>query len=551
MDDGSRISWLIVILLLFAAMYFAIAETAFASVSRNRLKIGADKGDARAKHALFIKDNFDRAITTILIGTNIVHLAAASIVTVTVTKLWGLSAVTASTFVTTLAVFFFGEMLPKSIARKYSEKFSYATAGTLRFLMAVLKPFAAALTWIGNAAASLTKGDPEVSVTEEEIYDIIEDMTEEGTLDEDQGDLISSALQFGDVTVESILTSRVDVAAIDVAAPQATVLAFIKGQPHSRIPVYEGTIDNIIGILQVRKYIKAYLNAKKEAAEVKDAAAQAGSVRNTGSKAAKDFAGRSSKPAAAAKKNSNLPALEIKPLLDEPFFVHQSIKIDDLLRTMSQKQINMAIVTDNYGGTLGIVTVEDILEELVGEIWDEDDRAVRTITKLADGSLSVNAEEQVLDVLDEFDIDVDDEEAEELENKILSELVYENFPEIPEEGDHFEFHGLTVTVQTMRNNRILKVRIRKTDETGAGNSADTERSGKTEKPVAAGAGAKNAGADVKKAGAGVKNAGADMKKGGAGVKNAGAGVTNAGADMKKGGAGVKNADPDMKKGGAV
>ena len=544
MDDGSRISWLIVILLLFAAMYFAIAETAFASVSRNRLKIGADKGDARAKHALFIKDNFDRAITTILIGTNIVHLAAASIVTVTVTKLWGLSAVTASTFVTTLAVFFFGEMLPKSIARKYSEKFSYATAGTLRFLMAVLKPFAAALTWIGNAAASLTKGDPEVSVTEEEIYDIIEDMTEEGTLDEDQGDLISSALQFGDVTVESILTSRVDVAAIDVAAPQATVLAFIKGQPHSRIPVYEGTIDNIIGILQVRKYIKAYLNAKKEAAETKGAAAvnanrpviKGDAAGAAGRQAAKEFTGRSSKPAGAAKKSSNLPALEIKPLLDEPFFVHQSIKIDDLLRTMSQKQINMAIVTDNYGGTLGIVTVEDILEELVGEIWDEDDRAVRTITKLPDGSLSVNAEEQVLDVLDEFDIDVDDEEAEELENKILSELVYENFPEIPEEGDHFEFHGLAVTVQTMRNNRILKVRIRKTDETGDGNSVDTERSGKTEKPVAAGAGAKNAGADVKNAGAGVKNTGAGVKNAGAGVKNTGAGVKNAGADMKKGGA---------------
>ncbi|MBE5995724.1 MAG: HlyC/CorC family transporter [Lachnospiraceae bacterium] len=448
MDDGSRISWLIVILLLLAAMYFAIAETAFASVSRNRLKIGADKGDARAKHALFIKDNFDRAITTILIGTNIVHLAAASIVTVTVTKIWGLSAVTVSTLLTTLAVFFFGEMLPKSIARKYSEKLSLSTASSLRFLMSFFRPLSAVLTGLGNAAASLTKGDPEVSVTEEEIYDIIEDMTEEGTLDEEQGDLISSALQFGEVTVESILTSRVDVAALDVEAPQATVLAFIKGQPHSRIPVYEGTIDHIIGVLQVRKYIKAYLNAVKER------------------KAAQEKGGQRS-----GKKSS--PHIAIRPLLDEPYFVHQSMKIDDLLSIMSEKQINMAVVTDNYGGTLGVVTVEDILEELVGEIWDEDDRAVRNIVLLKDGSYSVNAEEHVMDVLEELDIDLDEEKTEEIGSKLLNELVYENFPEIPKEGDQFDFEGLKITVQSMRNNRIMRVRVEKKDarEENAGNSA--------------------------------------------------------------------------------
>ena len=426
MDDGSRISWLIVILLLFAAMYFAVCETAFASVSKNRLKVGADKGDARAKNALFITDNFERAITTILIGTNIVHLAAASVVTVTVTRIWGLSAVTVSTLITTLAVFFFGEMLPKSIARKYSERLSLATAGSLRFFMFLFRPAAAVLTWIGNGAAALTKGDPEVSVTEEELYDIIEDMTEEGTLDEHQGDLISSALQFGDVTVESILTSRVDVAALDIAAPQATILAFIKGQPHSRIPVYEGTIDNIVGILQVRKYMKEYLRLRREQ---------------------------------ASKRKSSSAAVDIRPLLDEPYFVHQSMKIDDLLATMSNKQLNVAIVTDNYGGTLGIVTVEDILEELVGEIWDEDDRAVTTMTRRRDGSLSVSAEEHVFDVLEELDIPIDEEESEKLGNKLLNELVFEHFPEIPKEGDSCEEYGIRVTVLGMRHNRILRVKV--------------------------------------------------------------------------------------------
>ena len=356
MDDGSQWTWLIVILLLFAAVFFAITETAFASVSRVRLKTDAERGDKRAERALYVTEHFDRAITTLLICTNIVHIATASIVTVYVTKRWGVSAVSISTLVTTLVVFFFGEMLPKSIARKYSEPLSLATGGVLSFLMMILKPAAALLTLIGNVAAKATKGDDETSVTENDIYDIIEDMTEEGTINEEQSELISSALQFGDVTVESILTSRMDVAAIDINMPQEEILQFIKEQNHSRLPVYEGSIDNIIGILHIRKYIRYYIRIGK--------------------------------------------ALDIKPLLYEPFFVHQSTKIDDLLTIMSRNKINLAVVTDNYGGTLGIVTDEDILEELVGEIWDEDDRAVRNVVPMTDGSYSVNPEEHVLDVLD-------------------------------------------------------------------------------------------------------------------------------------------------------
>ncbi len=423
MDDGSRLSWLIVIILLFGAMYFAVAETAFASVSRTRLKTDADKGDPRARKALFVADNMDRAITTILIGTNAVHLAAASIVTVEVTRRWGVSAVTVSTIITTLAVFFFGEMLPKSIARKYSERFSLATAGSLCFFMFILRPAAAVLTLIGNAAAALTKGDPEASVTENELYDIIEDMTEDGALNEEQKDLISSALQFGDVTVESILTSRVDVVAIDVRMSEKEILDLIKEQNHSRIPVYEKTIDNIIGILQIRKYIKYYI--------------------------------RTDEP------------LDIRGLLDEPYFVHQSTKIDDLLHVMSTKKLNMAVVTDNYGGTLGIVTVEDILEELVGEIWDEDDRVVRNIVPLKDGAYSVNAEEHVIDVLDELDVSYDEEEEERIMNKLMSELAYENFPGIPKEGDHFRYLDLEITVLSMKRSRIYRLKVKKLPETAA------------------------------------------------------------------------------------
>ena len=430
MDDGSRISWLIVVFLLFGAMYFAVAETAFASVSRTRLKTYADKGDPRAAKALFVTDNMDRAITTILIGTNVVHLAAASVVTINVTRIWGLSAVTVSTLITTLAVFFFGEMLPKSIARKYSERLSLSTAGSLCFFMFILRPVAALLTLIGNGAAALTKGDSEASVTENEIYDIIEDMTEEGSLNEEQKDLISSALSFGDVTVESILTSRVDVAAIDVSMSEKEILDFIKEQNHSRIPVYEKTIDNIIGILQIRKYIKDYI--------------------------------RNDEP------------LDIRGLLDEPYFVHQSTKIDDLLQIMSTRKLNMAVVTDNYGGTLGIVTVEDILEELVGEIWDEDDRVVKNIVPLKDGAWSVNAEEHVIDVLDELDVRYDEEEEDRILNKLMSELAFENFPGIPKEGDSFQYLGLLITILSMKRSRIYRLRVEKLPEDAAAEEGGAE-----------------------------------------------------------------------------
>ena len=417
MDDGSQWTWLIVILLLFAAVFFAITETAFASVSRVRLKTDAERGDKRAERALYVTEHFDRAITTLLICTNIVHIATASIVTVYVTKRWGVSAVSISTLVTTLVVFFFGEMLPKSIARKYSEPLSLATAGILSFLMMILKPAAALLTLIGNLAAKATKGDDETSVTENDIYDIIEDMTEEGTINEEQSELISSALQFGDVTVESILTSRMDVAAIDINMPQEEILQFIKEQNHSRLPVYEGSIDNIIGILHIRKYIRYYIRIGK--------------------------------------------ALDIKPLLYEPFFVHQSTKIDDLLTIMSRNKINLAVVTDNYGGTLGIVTDEDILEELVGEIWDEDDRAVRNVVPMTDGSYSVNPEEHVLDVLDELGAEYTEEQEESIGHKLMNELAYEAFPSIPVAGDSFHYLGTKISVLVMRHNRIMRLKVRR------------------------------------------------------------------------------------------
>ena len=418
--DSSSIylSAIIILLLLFFAAYFAVCETAFASVSRIRLKLEADRGDRRARRALFVTEHFDRAITTILIGTNIVHLAAAAYVTVLVTRRWGVSAVTLSTVVTTVVVFFVGEMLPKSIAKKYSERFSLGTAGSLCFFMRIFTPLSFLLTAVGNAAAKLTRGEREVTVTEDELYDIIENMTDEGELDAEQGELVTSALSFGDVTVESILTARVDVTALDVDWPPEKIMDILRTLRHSRVPVYEGTIDNIIGVLQIRKYMKAWLDDKAHIA--------------------------------------------LRPLLDEPYFVHQSTRIAELLPVMSGKKLNLAVVTDNYGGTLGIVTVEDILEELVGEIWDEEDVVEEPCVRNSDGSYTFDAE---VDIEDAFDfMDYDDPDEREFNHKLLGEWTYEQFDRLPEEGDSFRYNGLEVTVQTAEQRRIRKLRIRPAPE---------------------------------------------------------------------------------------
>ena len=420
MDEGGLTPWIITILLILFADYIAVAETALSSVSRVRMKMLAEHGSRRAAKVLDALDHFDRTISTILICTNIAHLGAASVVTVAVTRRWGLSAVAVSTFITSMVVFFVGEMLPKSIAKKYSEHLSLWCIDLLTVLITLFRPASALLAAIGNAASRLTKGDPEISVTEDEIYDIIEDMTEEGSLDEEHGDLISSALQFNDLTVESILTPRVDVVAININDDSAAILQQIRSQNHSRLPVYEGSKDNIIGILRIRRYIQAYLKLGDQ--------------------------------------------LDLRTLLDKPIFVTESAAVDELLPIMSRERQNMAVVTDHHGGTAGIVTVEDILETLVGEIWDEDDIVITPIVALENGNYLVDAEEPVADVLNEIGFECPPEDEDELINTRIGEWVYDHFSSIPKVTDGFDYHGLRVTIAKMDHNRILKVVLRRLSE---------------------------------------------------------------------------------------
>ena len=216
MDTVPRSSILLVIVLIYAASWLAVTETAISSSNYARIRLAKDRGDSRAENALFVLDNFDLAITTLLICTNIVHLSAAAIVTVAVARAYGAGAVTVSTLIMTALIFFFGEMLPKSIAIKYSNRFTLSHAGLLKILMRILKPVSFALSRIGDLASRLTKADPELTVTEEELHDIIEDMTEEGTLEEDEGELLQSAIEFGQITVKNIMTPIDKVVAINI-----------------------------------------------------------------------------------------------------------------------------------------------------------------------------------------------------------------------------------------------------------------------------------------------------------------------------------------------
>ncbi len=414
MDGDSRSYWIITAVLILLAAVFALIETSLSSVSKNRIKVLSERGDSRAKKALFAIENFDKAITTLLICTNIVHIAAAALVTQVVTRTWGLSAVSISTIITTIVVFFVGEMLPKSIAKKNSEAFILQTAGFLCVLMKIFSPFSFVLSKIAEFASRHTKAEPEISVTEDELYDIIEGMEEEGAIDESQSDLIASALSFSDMTVEAILTPRVDLEALDVDDPPEEVLDFLKNTTHSRIPVYENSIDNIIGVLQIRRFMKRYL------------------------------------------RDNQIP--ELRPLLDEVYFTTATANINELLSEMSKNKLNMAVIVDNYGGTMGIVTVEDILEEIVGEIWDEDDVIEEPIVKLAPAVFEADAGETV-EALFTFMEYEDPEENEDFVNMPISEWVLSNFQAVPEEGDSFVYHHLHVNVFSMDHNRILKVKI--------------------------------------------------------------------------------------------
>ncbi len=330
MDDGSPIGYLIAILfLILGGAYFASTEIAMASVNRIRMMSYADDGNKRAKRVLYVLDHFDKALTTLLIGNNIMHIGCASIATLMATKLWGVGAVTVTTFVTTFAVFLLAEMLPKRFAKANNERFAMAMAWSLIVLMRAFTPVAFVFSKLSAFVSKpFKKQAEEPTVTEDELYDIIESIPEESGIDEEKAELMQSALEFSDTFAREVLTPWERVVTLPASLSGEEALCVIKEHVHSRLPVVDGE-GNPIGMLQIRKFFRARLQN---------------------------------------------PAVRPVDVMDDVHFVRADLPLDDLLPAMSDNKTHFSVVLDRDGKTLGVVTVEDILEELVGEIYDEDDR---------------------------------------------------------------------------------------------------------------------------------------------------------------------------------
>ncbi|MBQ7969245.1 MAG: HlyC/CorC family transporter [Clostridia bacterium] len=417
--NPTRLAVLALLFVLFVAGggYFGGSESAFSAMNKIRIKSKAENGDKKAKNAVFIANNFEKALTTLLIGNNITHIAAASVATLIAAELFEMTdAVTwACTIITTFIVFLFSEMIPKSFANDRSETTALLFSGSLRFLMKLLLPFAIFFEWVSGLfmkiVSKFVKSEQKPSITEEELYDIIDTIEEEGVVGEDQGDLMKSALEFSGTMAKDVMTMRNDICAIDASLPNDKLLQLIRESVHTRLPVYEGDLDNIIGVIQIRTYIKAYL------------------------------------------KN---PEVDIRTLLMPAFKVSPDAMIDDLLSEMRQHKFYLGVVAED-GKTLGLVTIEDFLEELVGEIWDEDDIVDNDFVKLGGNRTQVNTHLRMGEIYRRLGVNL--RRAADYDRPMLS-IVIEHFGRIPEEEEVFIYRNMEITVETVENNVIKNVIIR-------------------------------------------------------------------------------------------
>ena len=402
-----------IVICLALSAYFSATETAISSVSRPRLKAIEESGDARAKTALRVTERYDDALSALLIGNNIVNIAASSIGTIVCIDIFGenLGAL-ASTIIMTLLVLTFGEILPKSMAKENSETIALLACGPLSVLMKVLRP----LIWLFVQVKKLVIGrfhkEDTPTVTEEELRYIIEETVDEGVLEEHESELIQSALEFNDTTASEILTPRVDVVGVDVESTPQEVAGVFLSERYSRLVVYEKSIDSIIGIITLKDFFSAYL---------------------------KD------------------PNFDLRSIMQEVMFVPPGQPVYGLLKELQKQKAQIAVVVDQYGGTLGVVSLEDILEELVGEIWDEDEENVSLCTPIGEGVWQAAGETHVDDLLEQIAPDVTLEED---HPTTLSGWIVDQIERIPEAGESFELNGLQIRILSMDEHVIKRVEIR-------------------------------------------------------------------------------------------
>ena len=384
-----------VIMVVFSA-YFSATETAFSSINKTRLRTLAEKDNMRAERVLKLAENYDKLLSTILIGNNIVNIVLASLCTLMFVDLLKSqdTGATVSTVVSTVVVLIFGEVTPKSLAKEQPENWAMFSAPFLKMLVILLTPLNFLFGLWKTLITRLTKAEEAPKMTQDELLMLVDEVEQEGTIDEQESNLLRNAIDFTDQEAEEVLTHRTDLEAVPMDATKEEIAAIFSESKFSRLPVYEDSIDNIIGILHQKDFY-------------------------TGT-------GVSDKPLAE--------------LITPPLFVPKSEKISDLLGDLQKNKSHIAIVVDEYGGTLGIVTMEDILEELVGEIWDEHDAVVESYKKLSEDTYRIDCSLSIDDLCQFYDIEL------ETDSIVIGGWVMEMLGKIPEEGDTFTHERLTVTV---------------------------------------------------------------------------------------------------------
>jgi len=402
----------ILLLLIVLSGFFSSAEMAFSSMNPIKLKHIIQNGNKRARHTLNVSLKFESLLTTILIGNNIVNIASASIATVFFVKHWGNIGVTLSTAVMTTLVLVFGELTPKSLAKKIPEKYAIAITPFLRFFILILTPLNFIFSLWQKLMNKIFKFDKSPSITEEELLTYVSEVQQEGGINENEGELIRSVIDFDDLKVEEIFTPRVNVIAISINEDVKKIIHTFKHTGYSRLPIYENNIDHIVGVINH-----------------------------------KDF--------------YNLVVLEKEPLdsiIMAPVYVTQYMKVAHLLELLRTNKSHMAIVKDEFGGTLGVVSMEDILEELVGDIWDEHDEIIEQIVKIDEYSFRIKGNADLDDVFEILEIDED------LDFATVNGWVLEELGKIPSIGDEFNYQNVKVRVTAADSKKVLEVFIEFTNQ---------------------------------------------------------------------------------------
>lgn len=411
MDNSSITMIISLFILLMGSAYFSATETAFSSLNKIRLKHLANNGDEKAGKTLMLADDYDRVLSTILIGNNILNIAAASLSTVIFSKHFGDAGLTLSTIVMTVLVLIFGEITPKSLAKEAPESFAMAATPILKISIFILTPLNIFFACWKKYLSTIINVKNDRSITEEELITIVEEATHGGGIERQEGELIRSAIEFNDLDVADVLTPRVNMTAVAINEEKAKIRDVFLESGYSRLPVFETSVDNIVGVINQKDFHNYVLHTEVSLDKI------------------------------------------IKPAV----YAANSLKISKLLKILQQDKAHIAIVPDEYGGTLGIVTLEDILEELVGEIWDEHDEVVRDFEKIADNKYIVSSNASLYKMLQLFKINCD------LSINSVSGWITYEMGKIPSEGEFFFFQTLQITILEADLKRVNKILVQVTE----------------------------------------------------------------------------------------